>query len=92
MWGALSDERTGLSFTMYNIFTFYMLLHECIYNIYKASVSPGSVTELTDCQKEIDLLTVSRHGPHRKHCSSFAVYGLFYCNGRCLVVCFAVVA
>jgi hypothetical protein len=30
MWGALSDERMGLSFTMYNIFTFYMLLHECI--------------------------------------------------------------
>jgi hypothetical protein len=46
MWGALSDERTGLSFTMYNIFTFYMLLHECIYNIYKASVSPGSVQQI----------------------------------------------
>jgi hypothetical protein len=30
MWGALSDERTDLSFTMYNIFTFYVL-HECIY-------------------------------------------------------------
>jgi hypothetical protein len=30
MWGALSDERMGLSFTMYNIFIFYMLLHECI--------------------------------------------------------------
>jgi hypothetical protein len=40
MWGALSDERTGLSFTMYNIFTFYMLLPECICNIYKAFVSP----------------------------------------------------
>jgi hypothetical protein len=31
MWGALSDERTGLSFTVYNIFTFYMLLYECVY-------------------------------------------------------------
>jgi hypothetical protein len=25
MWGAFYDKRTGLSFTMYNIFTFYML-------------------------------------------------------------------
>jgi hypothetical protein len=33
IWGVLSDERTGLSLTIYNIFTFYMLLHECIYNI-----------------------------------------------------------
>jgi hypothetical protein len=41
MWGALSDERT-----MYNIFTFYKLLHECMYNIYKASVSPGSVKQI----------------------------------------------
>jgi hypothetical protein len=46
MWGALSDERTGLTFTMYNIFTFYMLLHGCIYTIYKASVSPGSVQNI----------------------------------------------
>jgi hypothetical protein len=30
MWGALSDERAGLSFTVYSIFTFYMLLHEFI--------------------------------------------------------------
>jgi hypothetical protein len=33
MWAALSDERTGLYFTMYNIFTFYMLLHEFIYTL-----------------------------------------------------------
>jgi hypothetical protein len=33
MWGDLSDEKMGLCFTMYNIFTFYMSLHECIYNI-----------------------------------------------------------
>jgi hypothetical protein len=33
MWGALSDERTDLPITMYNIFTFYMLLHECICTI-----------------------------------------------------------
>jgi hypothetical protein len=31
MWGVLSDERTDLTFTMYNIFTFYLLLHECMY-------------------------------------------------------------
>jgi hypothetical protein len=31
IWGALSDERPGLSFTMYNIFIFYML----------SEVSPG---------------------------------------------------
>jgi hypothetical protein len=38
----LSDERTGLDFT------FYMLLHECIYTTYsyKASVSPGSVQQI----------------------------------------------
>jgi hypothetical protein len=32
-----------LQCTIYNIFTFYMLLPECIYNIYKVFVSPGSV-------------------------------------------------
>jgi hypothetical protein len=49
---ALSDQRTGLSFVriavtsnksvvrMYIIFTFYMLLNLCIYNIYKASCQP----------------------------------------------------
>jgi hypothetical protein len=31
MWGARSEEKTNLSFTMYNIFIFYVLLHECIY-------------------------------------------------------------
>jgi hypothetical protein len=53
MWGALSDERTGLSFarvtvsssksvvSMYNIF--YMLLNVCIY---KTSVSAGSVQQI----------------------------------------------
>jgi hypothetical protein len=53
LWGALSDERTGLSFVrvivssnmsivrMYNILTFHML-----YNIYKAYVSPGSVQQI----------------------------------------------
>jgi hypothetical protein len=46
IWGALSNETTNLSFikaiycscksvvSMYNIFTFYMLLKVCIYNIY----------------------------------------------------------
>jgi hypothetical protein len=45
MW-APSLTRTGLCFTKYNIFTFYMLLHECIYNIYKVSVSPDSVQQI----------------------------------------------
>jgi hypothetical protein len=48
MWDPFSDERTGqtLECTMYNTFTFYMLLHEWIYNIYKASLSPGSVQQI----------------------------------------------
>jgi hypothetical protein len=56
LWGALSDERTCLSFVritvcsntsfviVYNIFTFYMLymlINVRTYNIYKASISPG---------------------------------------------------
>jgi hypothetical protein len=35
MWGALSDETTGLSFTTYSIFTFYMLscvIHSLTYS------------------------------------------------------------
>jgi hypothetical protein len=32
--------------TRHNIFTFYMLLHECIYNLYKASVNSGSVQQI----------------------------------------------
>jgi hypothetical protein len=34
MWGTLSDKRKGvclLQCTTYSIFTFYMLLHVCIY-------------------------------------------------------------
>jgi hypothetical protein len=49
MWGALSDERTGLSFArlsqQYVQFAFYKLLNVCIYNIYKASVSSGPVLQ-----------------------------------------------
>jgi hypothetical protein len=36
IWGALYEERMNLSlvqYAIYNIFTFYMLLHECIYAI-----------------------------------------------------------
>jgi hypothetical protein len=43
MWGALSDERTGLSFTVYNTFIFHMLWHECLYNIYKTSVTSAGL-------------------------------------------------
>jgi hypothetical protein len=58
MWDSLSDERTGLTFarvtvssskyvaSLYKIFTFYMLLEVGIYNIYKASVSAGSVQQI----------------------------------------------
>jgi hypothetical protein len=44
MWDALSNERMGQC-TIYNIFTFYILLHECIYNIYKASVCRLNTTD-----------------------------------------------
>jgi hypothetical protein len=52
MWVALSDERMGLSFSRVTVccqyvqFIFYMLLNICIYNIYRASVSPGSVQQI----------------------------------------------
>jgi hypothetical protein len=54
MWGSLTDDRTGLSFArvtvssntsvvgMYNLHVI-----TCMYNIYKASVSPGSVQQIT---------------------------------------------
>jgi hypothetical protein len=53
IWGALSDERSGLSFVSHSqlsvvqIFTILQLLTNCMYNIYKASVSPGSVQLIT---------------------------------------------
>jgi hypothetical protein len=63
MWGALFDERTGLSFarvtvsssksfvsmydlhfTCYKMYVYmYVCINICIYNTYKAFVSPGSV-------------------------------------------------
>jgi hypothetical protein len=52
MWGALSDERTGLSFARVTvsssksvvICTIYMLyVIKCTYNIHETSVSPGSM-------------------------------------------------
>jgi hypothetical protein len=45
MWDALSDERTGLSFTLYNVEYIY-ILGIYIYNVYKTSVSPGSVQQI----------------------------------------------
>jgi hypothetical protein len=58
--GALSDERTGLYcvrvgqqqlvgcqyIQLCTIYTLYMLCYENEYNIYKASVSPGSVKQI----------------------------------------------
>jgi hypothetical protein len=56
MWSALSDESTSLSFArlsqqyyvsyQYVQFTCYKSLNVCIYNIYKASVSSGSVQQI----------------------------------------------
>jgi hypothetical protein len=62
MWGALSDERTGLLFArvtavvnVLSVCTIYILhiikhmyicINICIYNIYKASVSTGSVPQI----------------------------------------------
>jgi hypothetical protein len=62
MWGALSDEKTCLSFArvtvssvksvvnMYSLhftcYQMYVYINICIYNIYKASVSPGSVQQI----------------------------------------------
>jgi hypothetical protein len=54
MWGALSDERAGLSFArlsqqqyvFFSVCTIYKFLNVCIYNIYKVSVSPGSVQQI----------------------------------------------
>jgi hypothetical protein len=53
MWGALFDERTGLSFarvtaviSLLSICTIYILqVIKCIYSIHKASVSPGSTAD-----------------------------------------------
>jgi hypothetical protein len=52
MWGALSDERTGLLFARVTVGStvccqyVQFTLNVCIYNIYKASVSPGSVQQI----------------------------------------------
>jgi hypothetical protein len=53
MWGALSDERTGLSFARaiavisLSVCIIYILhVIKFIYNIYKTSVSPGSVQQI----------------------------------------------
>jgi hypothetical protein len=46
MWGALSDERTGLSFTVYNvqyIYILHVITWMYIHSRQNASVCPGSV-------------------------------------------------
>jgi hypothetical protein len=53
---ALSDEKSGLSFVsislvsqyVHNVFTLSVFdtVQGCIYNIYKASVSPGSAQQI----------------------------------------------
>jgi hypothetical protein len=70
MWGALSDERTGcrlqesqsaiISLLSYVQFIFYTLLNVCIHNIYRASVSPGSVQFNSQCESESYVTTDSQ--------------------------------
>jgi hypothetical protein len=44
MWGALFDERTGLSFARVTVSSNKSVVN--MYNIYKAYVSPGSVQRI----------------------------------------------
>jgi hypothetical protein len=54
MWGVLSDERMGMSFarvtaliSLLSVCTIYILhVIKCMYNIYKGSVSPGSIQHI----------------------------------------------
>jgi hypothetical protein len=58
------------------------------------TVSVPQLQELsTDCVTDSKLVMhiPSRHGPHRKQCSS-VLDGPMLSGGRCLVVCFVVVA
>jgi hypothetical protein len=54
MWGALSDESSGLSLVIVGsisplsfvqLFTILLLKPNRMYNIYEASVSPGSIQQ-----------------------------------------------
>jgi hypothetical protein len=60
MWGALSDERTGLSFTMNDVQ--YIYISHVITRMYiqKASVSPGSAPLVNNIAAKD--FTVSRRG------------------------------
>jgi hypothetical protein len=67
-------------------------------NYHRASATSFSQQQLTTKPLQFSnllktlLITVSRHGPHRKYRSSVAVYEPLPSNDRCLVVGFAVVA
>jgi hypothetical protein len=43
-WSIFCSNKSVIS--MYNIFTFYILLKVCVYSIYRASVSPGSLQQI----------------------------------------------
>jgi hypothetical protein len=45
---------------------------------------------ITNCNTEIFLLIKSRHGRHRKYCSSLALYWPLRSNDRCIVAYFVV--
>jgi hypothetical protein len=51
LWGALSDERSGLSFVILSIYIKHLrhtsfTAQQFTYNIYRASFSPGSVLQI----------------------------------------------
>jgi hypothetical protein len=83
-WGALSDERTGLSFArlsqqyevfyQYVQFAFFKLLNECIYNI-----RPLSVRAQYSSALNLYSLITSRHRQRRKRRSFVAVPVLHSC-------------
>jgi hypothetical protein len=54
MWGTLSDEITGLTFTIYNIQYIYMLLHEC--SIYVQYVQDFCQSRLSAADHAVPLL------------------------------------
>jgi hypothetical protein len=91
MWGALSDERTGLSFTIdagarqRHIYVsdsrLPFALPPTTRRVTVQLFEPAS-TRVTDLLLQTVLLITFRHGPHRKHRSSIAF--VFVAAGTCL--------
>jgi hypothetical protein len=75
IWGALSDERTGLSFTMYNVqYTIHFTVSDlrpgpCIYiPVIKSRYGPHGKhsPSIVEC---LYVAGVTSQGPQRKHIS-----------------------